>query len=84
MEDPEMKSLLAAAAILSALSVPAFATECPTLIQQAEEQLTMSKQDDAAKQKITDHIAQAKAEHDAGKHADSVTTAKDALALIKM
>jgi opacity protein-like surface antigen len=79
-----MKSLLAAAAILSALSVPAFAAECPTLIQQAEEQLTMSKQDDAAKQKITDHIIQAKAEHEAGKHAESVATAKDALSLVKM
>lgn len=79
-----MKSLLVAAAILSALSVPAFAAECPSLIQQAEENLKMSKQDDAAKQKITDHITQAKAEHDAGKHAQSVATAKDALSLIKM
>lgn len=79
-----MKSLLAAAAILSALSVPAFAAECPALIQQAEANLKMSTQDDAAKQKINEHIAQARAEHDAGKHAESAATAKDALALIKM
>lgn len=79
-----MKSLLAAAAILSALAMPAFAAECPTLISQAEEHLKMSKQDDATKQKITDHIAEARAQHDAGKHEDSVATAKDALSLIKM
>lgn len=79
-----MKSLLAAAAILSALAIPAFAAECPTLIQKAEENLKMSTQDDAAKQKITDHITQAKAEHETGKHAESVATANDALSLIKM
>lgn len=79
-----MKSLLAAAAILSALSVPAFASECPNLISQAEENLKMSKQDDAAKQKITDHITEARAQHEAGKHEESVATAKDALSLTKM
>lgn len=79
-----MKSLFAAAAILSALAVPAFAAECPSLIEQAEANLKMSKQDDAAKQKITDHITEARAQHEAGKHDDSVATAKDALSLIKM
>ncbi len=79
-----MKSLLAAAAILSALSVPVFAAECPTLLQQAEANLKMSTQDEAAKQKITDHITQAKAEHDAGKHDESVATLKDALSLIQI
>lgn len=79
-----MKSLLAAAAILSALSVPAFAAECPALIEQAEANLKMSTQDDATKQRINEHITQARAEHDAGKHAESAATAKDALSLIKM
>ena len=79
-----MKSLLAAAAILIGFSVPAFANECPTLIKKAEEGLQMSSLDEAAKKKVADHIAQAKAEHDAGKHDESVATLNDAMGLLKM
>lgn len=79
-----MKSLIAATAILFGLSIPAFASQCPALIQKAEEGLNMSTQDEAAKKKISDHIAEAKAQHEAGKHDESVATLNDAMSLLKM
>ena len=42
-----MKSMLAAGTILIALAGPAFANECPALIQQSEEALKTSTADEA-------------------------------------
>ena len=79
-----MKSLLAAGTILIALAAPAFANECPTLIQKAEEALTTANLDEAAKTKVTEHIAQAKSEHEAGQHDASLATLKDTMQLLGM
>lgn len=79
-----MKSLLAAGTILIALAAPAFASECPTQIQKAEEALQTSTLDDAAKAKITEHIAQAKSQHEAGDHTASLATLKDTMQLLGM
>ena len=77
-----MKSLLAATAIAAMLVGPAFAGECPTRVQKAEEALKTATFDDAKKTKITEHIAQAKSEHDAGKHDASLVTLKDTFQLL--
>lgn len=79
-----MKSTLVAGTMLFALVSPAFASECPALIQKAEEALKMASLDEAKSKKINDHIVQAKAEHDGGKHSEAVVTAKDALQLLGM
>ncbi len=79
-----MKSLMAAIAILVGLSMPALANQCPDLIKKAEEGLNMSTLDEAGKTKVSEHIAQAKAQHEAGKHDESVATLKDAMNLLKM
>jgi len=79
-----MKSLMAAIAVLVGLSVPALASECSDLIKKAEEGLNMSTLDDAEKTKVSEHIAQAKAQHQAGQHDESVATLKDTMSLLKM
>lgn len=79
-----MKSFIAAAAVLAALAVPAVANECPNQIKMVEDMLSKSMLDDAAKKKVQDHIDQAKAEHEAGKHEESLATLKDATQLVSM
>lgn len=79
-----MKSLIAAAAILAALAGPALANDCPNQLKMVEDMLSKSTLDDAAKKKIQDHIDQAKAEHEAGKHDESLATLKDASKLLGM
>lgn len=79
-----MKSLIAAAAVLAALAVPALASDCPNQIKMVEDMLSKSTLDDAAKKKVQDHIDQAKAQHEAGKHDESLATLKDATQLVGM
>jgi hypothetical protein len=78
----EMKSLIAAAVVLAALVAPALASDCPNQLTMVEDMLSKASLDDAAKKKIQDHIDQAKAEHEAGKHAESLVTLKDASQLL--
>jgi hypothetical protein len=82
LKEYNMKLLLTTAVILAGLAVPAFAGECPALIQKAEEAMKAATLDEAAMNKVMDHITQAKAEHEAGKHSESVVTINDALQLI--
>jgi len=79
-----MKSLITAAAVLVALAAPAFAGDCPNQLTMVEDMLSKATLDDAAKKKIQDHIDQAKAEHEAGKHEESLATLKDASQLVGM
>lgn len=79
-----MKLLLAATAITVWLVGPAFAGECPTRIQKAEEALNSSTFDDAKKAKIAEHIAQAKMQHEASNHDASLVTLKDTFQLLGM
>jgi hypothetical protein len=77
-----LKSILATAAILAALAGPAFANQCPALAAKAEEALKTTTVDDATKAKVTELIATSKAEHDAGKHAESEAALNEALKLL--
>lgn len=78
-----MKFLISSAVALFVFASPALANECPSLIQKAQDAMkAMASMDDAMMKRVNDHIAQAQAEHDAGKHDESVATAKDALQLL--
>ena len=77
-----MKSFFLAAAMLVVLAGPSLANECPGLIQKAEEAMKAATLDEAAMNKVTEHITLAKSQHDEGKHDESVVTAKDALQLL--
>lgn len=77
-----MKSFYLAAALLAGLASPSFASECPALIQKAEEALKAATLDEAMTNKVTEHITLAKAQHDEGKHVESVATLNDALQLL--
>lgn len=77
-----MKSFFIAAAILAGLAAPAFAAECPALVQKAEEALKAATLDEAMTKKVADHIALGKTQHDEGKHGESTATLNDALQLL--
>jgi hypothetical protein len=77
-----IKSLLATAAILTALAGPAFANSCPTLAAKAEEAMKTATLDDAAKAKVTELITTGKASHEAGNHADAEAKLNEALKLL--
>lgn len=77
-----MKSFFIAAAVLAGLAAPAFAGECPSLVQKAEEALKAATLDEAMMKKVMDHIALGKTQHDEGKHGESVATLNDALQLL--
>lgn len=77
-----MKSFFVAATIFVALATPSFAGECPALIQKAEEAMKAATLDEAAMNKVNEHIALGKSQHEEGKHEESVATLKDALQLL--
>lgn len=77
-----MKPFFIAIAILAGLAAPAFAGECPSLIQKAEEALKAATLDEAAMNKVMEHIALGKSQHEEGKHAESAATLNDALQLL--
>ena len=77
-----MKSFFAAATILIGLATPSFAGECPALLQKAEEAMKAATLDEAILNKAMEHIALGKAQHDEGKHGESVATLNDALQLL--
>lgn len=79
-----MKSLVTAAAVLAVLTAPVLAGDCPNQLKMVEDMLSKATLDDAAKKKIQDHIDQAKVEHEAGKHEESLATLKDASQLVGM
>jgi hypothetical protein len=77
-----MKKILMALAMVLATAGAAFANQCPLLMKQISD-ATAGKTDDASK-KANALAAEAKALHDAGKHAESVAKAKEAAAAIKL
>jgi hypothetical protein len=77
-----MKKILMALALVLAVAGTALANQCPLLIKQIQD-ATAGKTDDASK-KATALAAEAKALHDAGKHADSVKKAQEAAAAINL
>jgi hypothetical protein len=77
-----MKKILMALALVLAVAGTALASQCPLLIKQIED-ATAGKTDDASK-KAQALAKEAKALHDAGKHAESVAKADEAAAAIKL
>jgi hypothetical protein len=76
-----MKKTLILASFL-ALATPAFANQCPTLMKKVDEAMVTAKLDDATKKQVMDLYAKGKAEHEAGKHDESVADLNAALKLL--
>ena len=77
-----MKKILAASMIFLALSGSAMANQCPSLWAKAEEAMKTTTLDDEAKTKVIGLITQGKADHEAGKHAESEAGLMEALKLL--
>jgi hypothetical protein len=75
-----MKKLLTAVAMVGLLAGPALANQCPLLIKQIMD-ATAGKTDEAS-QKAVALANEAKALHDAGKHAESIAKADEAAKVI--
>jgi hypothetical protein len=75
-----MKKILMALVLVLATAGAALANQCPLLIKQIED-ATAGKTDDQSK-KAQALAKEAKALHEAGKHADSVAKADEAAAAI--
>ena len=71
-----MKRLMTAVAMVGLMAGPALANQCPLLIKQVMD-ATAGKTDEAS-QKAIALANEAKALHDAGKHAESVAKADEA------
>lgn len=71
------------AALLLAVVAPAFASQCPTLIKQANEQIATMDQNSDKVKKAKELIAEADRLHRSGTHAESVVKAQEALATLK-
>jgi hypothetical protein len=77
-----MKNLMMALAMVGLVTAPAFANQCPSLIKQVTD-ATAGKTDPASKKAVA-LANEAKALHEAGKHADSVKKAQEAAAAINL
>lgn len=79
-----MKKLMAivAVAVGVAFTSAAMASNCPVLIKQGKEAAAKGKADDPKVKEANAKLAEAQKLHEAGKHADSVKTANEALALL--
>jgi len=77
-----MKMLVMALAMVGLLTGSALANQCPLLIKQIQD-ATAGKTDDASK-KAQALAAEAKALHDAGKHAESIAKAEEAAKTINL
>ena len=79
-----MKKLIAITAVLTSLAFSgvAMASNCPVLIKQGKDAAAKMKADDPKVKEANTKLAEAQKLHDGGKHADSVKTATEALALL--
>jgi predicted O-methyltransferase YrrM len=71
------------AVLLLAVAAPAFASQCPTLIKQANDQIATMDQNSEKVKKAKELVAEADRLHRAGTHAESVAKAQEALAALK-
>ena len=71
------------AVLLLAVAAPAFASQCPTLIKQANDQIATMDQNSEKVKKAKELVAEADRLHKAGTHAESVANAQEALAALK-
>lgn len=79
-----MKKLIAITAVVTGLAFSgvAMASNCPILIKQGKDAAATMKADDPKVKEANAKLAEAQKLHDGGKHADSVKTANEALALL--
>lgn len=77
-----MKMLMMALVVVALAAAPALANQCPLLIKQIQD-ATAGKTDDASKKAVA-LANEAKALHDAGKHAESVAKADEAAKVINL
>ena len=77
-----MKTLAMALALVGLAAGPVLANQCPLLIKQIQD-ATAGKTDDASKKALA-MAAEAKALHEAGKHAESVAKAQEAAKVINL
>jgi hypothetical protein len=77
-----MKTLVMALAVVGLVAGPVLANQCPLLIKQVMD-ATAGKTDDASKKAVA-LATEAKALHDAGKHAESVAKADEAAKAINL
>jgi hypothetical protein len=79
-----MKKIILAAVMAFGLSAPAFANSCPTILAKIDEAMKTATLDDATKAKVMELYTKGKAEHDGGKHDESVATLNEAVKLLGM
>lgn len=77
-----MKALAVATILAIGIASPSFAAHCPKDMAKIEAALKTADVDDATRKKIADLYSKGKAEHEAGKHADSVATLAEAMKLL--
>jgi hypothetical protein len=77
-----LKTFVMALAMVALLAGPVLANQCPLLVKQVMD-ATAGKTDDASKKAVA-LATEAKALHDAGKHADSIKKAQEAAAAINL
>jgi hypothetical protein len=77
-----MRKLAIALAVVGLVAAPAFANQCPLLIKQITDACA-GKTDDACKKALAE-AQDAKALHDAGKHAEAIAKAQDAAKQINL
>jgi ABC-type Fe2+-enterobactin transport system substrate-binding protein len=75
--------VVSVAVLILALAAPVFASQCPTLIKQANDQIATMDQNSEKVKKAKELVAEADRLHKAGTHAESVTKAQEALAVLK-
>lgn len=71
------------AVLILALAAPVFASQCPALIKQANDQIATMDQSSEKVKKAKELVSEADRLHKAGTHAESVTKAQEALAVLK-
>ena len=76
-----MKKALIFASFL-AFATPAFANQCPTLMNKIDEAMKTAQLDDAKKAQVMDLYNKGKAEHEAGDHAASEAHLNEALKIL--
>lgn len=79
-----MRKFLLTLAGLAALSGPAFANQCPALMQKIDAAMATTTVDDATKAQVMALYESGKAAHDAGDHAKSESDLGEALKLLGM
>ena len=75
--------LAVVAALVMALGAPAYAFKCPSLIKEANSQMSSMDQNSDKVKHAKELVEEADKLHKAGNHADSVKKAEEALAALK-